>query len=65
MVRVVTNRAFVPPLLDHATFADPHKLSTGMSHLFINGVQVLADGVHTGATPGRVVRGPGWTGWKK
>ncbi|MFT5579575.1 MAG: N-acyl-D-amino-acid deacylase, partial [Paraglaciecola psychrophila] len=44
---------------------DPHKLSTGMSHLFINGVQVLADGVHTGATPGRVVRGPGWTGWKK
>jgi N-acyl-D-amino-acid deacylase len=50
---------------DHATFADPHKLSTGMSHVFINGVQVLADGVHTGATPGRVVRGPGWTAWEK
>ena len=29
---------------------------------FINGVQVLADGEHTGATPGRAVRGPGWTG---
>jgi N-acyl-D-amino-acid deacylase len=27
----------------------------------VNGVQVLADGAHTGATPGRVVRGPGWT----
>ncbi|MCU0459492.1 MAG: D-aminoacylase [Bacteroidales bacterium] len=45
---------------DHSTFDDPHQLSTGMSHVFVNGVQVLCNGVHTGATPGRVVRGPGW-----
>jgi len=31
--------------------------------VFINGVQVLKDGKHTGAKPGRFVRGPGWTGW--
>jgi len=47
---------------DHATFAEPHQYATGMVHVFVNGVQVLADGEHTGATPGRVVRGPGWTG---
>jgi N-acyl-D-amino-acid deacylase len=47
---------------DHATFAEPHQYATGMEHVFVNGVQVLADGEHTGATPGRVVRGPGWTG---
>jgi len=47
---------------DHATFAEPHQYATGMLHVFVNGVQVLADGEHTGATPGRVVRGPGWTG---
>jgi len=47
---------------DHATFADPHQYSTGMVHVFVNGQQVLRDGEHTGATPGRVVRGPGWTG---
>ena len=34
-----------------------------MEHVFVNGVQVLRSGTHTGATPGRVVRGPGWTGW--
>jgi len=45
---------------DHSTFEDPHQLSTGMSHVFVNGVQVLRDGAHTGATPGRVVRGPGY-----
>jgi N-acyl-D-amino-acid deacylase len=33
-----------------------------MVHVFINGSQVLKDGEHSGATPGRVVRGPGWTG---
>ena len=47
---------------DHATFTDPHQYATGMVHVFVNGVQVLADGEHTGATPGRVVRGPGWSG---
>jgi N-acyl-D-amino-acid deacylase len=47
---------------DHATFAEPHQYSTGMVHVFVNGEQVLREGEHTGATPGRVVRGPGWTG---
>ncbi len=45
---------------DHSTFEDPHQLSTGMTHVFVNGVQVMRDGEHTGATPGRVVRGPGY-----
>jgi N-acyl-D-amino-acid deacylase len=45
---------------DHATFTEPHQLSTGMVHVFVNGEQVLKDGEHTGATPGRVVRGPGF-----
>ena len=47
---------------DHSTFENPHQLSTGMSHVFVNGVQVLRNGDHTGATPGRVVRGPGYAG---
>lgn len=51
-------------IIDHATFAEPHQYSTGMVHVFVNGTQVLRDGEHTGATPGRVVRGPGWTGRK-
>lgn len=46
---------------DHATFEKPHQYATGVIHVFVNGVQVLKDGEHTGATPGRVVRGPGWT----
>ena len=45
---------------DHATFSEPHQLSTGMIHVFVNGEQVLKNGKHTGATPGRVVRGPGY-----
>ena len=45
---------------DHATFEDPHQYSTGMMHVFVNGEQVIKDGEHTGATPGRFVRGPGW-----
>ena len=48
---------------DHATFEKPKQLATGVRDLFVNGVQVLADGKHTGAKPGRFVRGPGWTGW--
>ena len=47
---------------DHATFVEPHQYATGMLHVFVNGEQVLKDGEHTGATPGRVVRGPGWIG---
>lgn len=49
---------------DHATFEKPHQYSTGVHHVFVNGTQVLRDGEHTGAKPGRVVRGPGWKGWK-
>ncbi len=48
-------------IADHATFENPHQYSTGMVHVFVNGVQVLADGEHTNAKPGRIVRGPGWT----
>jgi N-acyl-D-amino-acid deacylase len=45
---------------DNAAFASPQRYATGMRHVFVNGVQVLRDGEHTGATPGRFVRGPGW-----
>ena len=48
---------------DHSTFEKPHQLATGVSDVFVNGVQVVRGGKHTGAKPGRVVRGPGWTGW--
>jgi len=47
---------------DHATFEKPMQYATGMVHVFVNGVQVLADGEHTGALPGRAVRGPGFKG---
>jgi N-acyl-D-amino-acid deacylase len=45
---------------DNATFEAPRTFSTGMVHVFVNGIQVLKEGEHTGALPGRVVRGPGW-----
>jgi N-acyl-D-amino-acid deacylase len=48
---------------DHATFENPKQLATGVDNVFVNGVQVVKDGKHTGTKPGRVVRGPGWTGW--
>lgn len=44
---------------DHATFSEPHQLSTGIIHVFVNGKQVLENEKHTGETPGRVVYGPG------
>jgi N-acyl-D-amino-acid deacylase len=47
---------------DHATFEKPHQYATSMVHVFVNGTQVFKDGEHTGATPGRVVRGPGYIG---
>lgn len=50
---------------DHSTFDDPHQYSTGVNDVIINGIQVLKDGEHTGAMPGRVLRGPGWLGWKE
>lgn len=50
-------------IADHATYEKPKQLATGVDDVFVNGVQVLHDGKHTGAKPGRVVRGPGWTGW--
>ncbi|MBX3142982.1 MAG: D-aminoacylase [Trueperaceae bacterium] len=44
---------------DHATFEDSHQLSTGVSEVWVNGTRVLKGGAHTGATPGRFVKGPG------
>jgi N-acyl-D-amino-acid deacylase len=52
-------------IIDHATFAQPMTFATGVSAVFVNGVQVLRDGEHTGAKPGQVVRGPGWSGWSE
>lgn len=45
---------------DHATFQEPHQYATGVQHVFVNGQQVLKDGEHTGALPGRFVPGPGY-----
>ncbi len=47
---------------DHATYAQPQQYATGVVHVFVNGTQVLRDGEHTGARPGRVVRGRGAQG---
>ena len=44
---------------DHATFDKPHQYATGVRDVLVNGVAVLRDGEHTGATPGRVIDGPG------
>jgi dihydroorotase/N-acyl-D-amino-acid deacylase len=49
-------------IIDLATPEQPHQLSKGVEQVFVNGVQVLKDGAHTGAKPGRALRGPGWTG---
>jgi N-acyl-D-amino-acid deacylase len=45
---------------DHATYEKPQVFATGMREVFVNGIEVVRDGVHTGATPGRFVKGPGW-----
>jgi dihydroorotase/N-acyl-D-amino-acid deacylase len=47
-------------IIDRATFEQPKQLSVGVLHVWVNGVQVLRDGKHTGAKPGRAVRGPGY-----
>jgi N-acyl-D-amino-acid deacylase len=47
-------------IADRATYEKPHQYAVGMRHVFVNGVQVLKDGEHTGARPGRFVHGPGW-----
>ncbi len=47
---------------DHATYERPHQYATGVLQVFVNGVQVIKNGEHTGATPGRIVRGPGYKG---
>jgi N-acyl-D-amino-acid deacylase len=47
-------------IADRATFEAPHAYAVGMRHVFVNGIQVLAGGEPTRATPGRFVRGPGW-----
>jgi N-acyl-D-amino-acid deacylase len=53
---------FDPDLIqDHATYDEPHRYATGMRHVAVNGTLVVRDGDHTGALPGRVVRGPGWS----
>ena len=50
---------------DHATYEEPHQVSSGIEHVLVSGVAVVSDGDHTGALPGRPVRGPGWTGWRR
>ncbi len=46
-------------IADHATFEKPHQYATGVKHVFVNGVQVIKDGEHTGTEPGRALWGPG------
>ncbi len=49
-------------IADRATFEAPHQLAVGVDHVFVNGTAVIRGGRHTGETPGRVVRGPGYRG---
>jgi N-acyl-D-amino-acid deacylase len=48
-------------IADHATFEKPQQYATGVKHVFVNGTQVIKDGEHTGAKPGRALWGPGKT----
>ncbi len=52
-------------VIDRATFENPHQLSVGIEEVFVNGAAVVTAGKHTGAKPGKIVRGPGWTGWDR
>ena len=47
-------------IAEHATYDNPHQLSTGVAWVLVNGVPVIANGKATGAKPGRVLRGRGW-----
>jgi dihydroorotase/N-acyl-D-amino-acid deacylase len=47
-------------IIDHATYEQPHQLSTGVQYVFVNGIAVVRGGKHTGAMPGQIVRGPGY-----
>lgn len=47
-------------IIDKATFDKPHQFAEGVSSVFVNGVQVIRDGEHTGKFPGRVLKGPGY-----
>jgi N-acyl-D-amino-acid deacylase len=47
-------------IADHATYEKPHQYAVGVRDVWVNGAQVLKNSEHTGAKPGRVVRGPGW-----
>ena len=47
-------------IADRATYENPHQYAVSVRDVWVNGAQVLKDGEHTGAKPGRVVRGPGW-----
>lgn len=49
-------------ITDHATYDKPHQYATGMLDVFVNGVQVLKNGEHTGAKPGKFIKGPGYKG---
>jgi N-acyl-D-amino-acid deacylase len=46
-------------IADRATFDNPHVYAVGVKQVFVNGVQVIKDGEHTGAKPGRALWGPG------
>jgi N-acyl-D-amino-acid deacylase len=48
---------------DHATYDRPQEFATGVSEVFVNGVEALRNGAPTGAHSGRFVRGRAWTGW--
>jgi N-acyl-D-amino-acid deacylase len=46
-------------IADKATYDNPYQYAVGVKHVFVNGQQVLKDGEHTGAKPGRALAGPG------